>query len=133
MDIFKEARREVVAHGVRHLRFRIGAQLSPWTIVSLELPESKAELQTHKEQSFSGVQKLVFHFRVGNRIEPADANDLLDSITASIIGIQICSQNSAQECLEPESIRGHTFVSSLIDAVTLQTTGNFDLHPHVEV
>jgi hypothetical protein len=41
---------------------------------------------------------------VGDGIESADADNLADAVSATIVGVGICSQDAAEICLQPQVV-----------------------------
>lgn len=87
---------------------------------------------TSKEQALCSIQKLVLGLSVGDGVEATDADNLLDGITGTVIGVRVGAQDAAQICFKPVLFRRLELVTTLVDAVAFYGARNLDLDAHIE-
>lgn len=74
----------------------------------------------------------MFGLGTGNRVETPDAHDLSDSLAASIVGIRVCAENTAEVCFEPEFVGRLSFFAPLVNAIALYGAGEGSVYAHVD-
>jgi len=94
--------------------------------------DARSRSHTSEKELFCGAEKAVFSFRVCNGIETAHAHYSPDRISAAVIGIGVSSQNAAKVRLQPQLIRCFLLLSPLVDAITVDRSGNGDMDAHVD-
>lgn len=65
-------------------------------------------------------------------IEPSDAYNLFYAFPTAVIGVCVGSEHAAEKGFHPQGIRSNSFVSSFINAVTLDPSGYLDFNSHVQ-
>jgi hypothetical protein len=65
-------------------------------------------------------------------VEPPHANNLLDGVAGTIVGVGVRAQYTAEIRLEPQFVGRDPLVAALVYAVALHGTRNVDLYTHVQ-
>ena len=115
MDVVQEASGEVVRNEIWDLDLGVGS-----------------ELPAIEEQALGGVEELVLALGAGNGIESPYADNFLDGVTGSVVGIRVRSQDAAEVCLQPQLVGRDPLVAAFVDTVGLHGTWDVHLHPHVQ-
>lgn len=87
---------------------------------------------TPKEELLGSAEELVFGLGAGNWVEAPDTHDLSDCLAASIVGIRVCAENTAEVCFQPKFVGRLSFFAPLVDAVTLYGAGERGVYAHVD-
>lgn len=73
----------------------------------------------------------MLSFRVRHGVEPPHPHNLSDSIASTIVGVRVSAQHAAKICLQPELIGRFSLFAALVNAVTLDRSGERGVHAHI--
>lgn len=68
----------------------------------------------------------------GNRVESPDTHDLSDGLAASVVGIRVCAENTAEVCFEPKFVGRLSFFAPLVNAVAFYGAREGGVYAHVD-
>lgn len=87
---------------------------------------------TAEEQALCSIQEFVLALRARNWVEPPHANNLLDCVARSVVGVGVGAQDAAEVRLQPQLVCGYALIAPLVDAVALYCSRDIDLHAHIQ-